>query len=88
MRIAAIGVSNEIGDSSVDRKSYLAFVIEVVATLGSSIGPNLTWNEITLESNDEPIAKGIVRKLPWLPAYYSAMLGGARYRDKIHSPTL
>jgi hypothetical protein len=43
MRIAAIGVSNEIGDSSVDRQSYVAFVIEVVATLGLSIGPNLTW---------------------------------------------
>jgi hypothetical protein len=28
MRIAAIGVSNEIGDSSVDRQSYVAFVIE------------------------------------------------------------
>jgi hypothetical protein len=45
MRIAAIGVSNEIGDSSVDRQSYVAFVIEVVATLGLSIGPNITWNE-------------------------------------------
>jgi hypothetical protein len=28
MRVAAIGVSNEIGDSSVDRQSYVAFVIE------------------------------------------------------------
>jgi hypothetical protein len=64
MRIAAIGVSNEIGNSSVDRQSYVAFVIAVVATLGLSIGPNLTWNEITLESNDEPITTGIVRKLP------------------------
>ena len=34
MRIAAIGVPNEIGDSSVDRQSYVAFVIEVVRTLG------------------------------------------------------
>ena len=82
MRIAAIGVANDIGDSSVDRKSYVAFVIEVVSTLSLSIGPNLTWNELTLESNDEPITTGIVRKLPWLPAYYSGMLDGARYRDK------
>jgi hypothetical protein len=37
MRIAAIGVSHEIGNSSVDRQSYVAFVIEVVATLGLSI---------------------------------------------------
>jgi hypothetical protein len=31
-------ISNEIGDNSVDRQSYLAFVIDVVATLGLSIG--------------------------------------------------
>jgi hypothetical protein len=31
-------ISSEIADSSVDRQSYLAFVIEVVATLGLSIG--------------------------------------------------
>ena len=30
-----------IGDSNVDRKSHLAFVIDVVATLGLSIG--LAW---------------------------------------------
>jgi hypothetical protein len=34
-------ISNEIGDSSADRQSYVAFVIDVVATLGLSIG--LTW---------------------------------------------
>jgi hypothetical protein len=34
-------ISNDIGDSSVDRQSYLAFVIDVVATLGLSIG--LAW---------------------------------------------
>jgi len=38
-------------------------VIEVVGTQGLSIGPNITWNEITLESTDEPIITGIVRKL-------------------------
>jgi hypothetical protein len=30
MRIAATGVFNEIGNSSVDRQSYVAFVIEIV----------------------------------------------------------
>ena len=58
MRIAAIGVANEIGDSSVDRKSYVAFVIEVVGTPGLNIDPNITWNEITLGSTDEPITTG------------------------------
>ena len=31
-------ISNEIGDSSVDRQSYVEFVIDVVAALGLSIG--------------------------------------------------
>jgi hypothetical protein len=39
-----IGFSDEIGDSNVDCQSYVAFVIEVVGTLGSSIGPNIMWN--------------------------------------------
>jgi hypothetical protein len=34
-------ISNEIADSNVDRPSYVAFVIEFVATLGLSIG--LAW---------------------------------------------
>jgi hypothetical protein len=34
-------VSNEIADSNVDRQGYVAFVIDVVATLGLSIG--LAW---------------------------------------------
>jgi hypothetical protein len=82
MRIAAIGVADDIGDSSVDRQCYVAFVIEIVQPRGSSIGANLTWSEITLDSDDEPITTGLVRKLPWLLAYYSGMLDGARYRDK------
>jgi hypothetical protein len=34
-------ISSEIADSNVDRQSYVAFVINVVATLGLSIG--LAW---------------------------------------------
>ena len=34
-------VSNEIADGNVDRQNYVAFVIDVVATLGLSIG--LAW---------------------------------------------
>jgi hypothetical protein len=46
-----IGVANEIGDSSVDCQSYVAFVIEVVGALGLSIGPPL--NEITSGRHDD-----------------------------------
>ena len=31
-------ISNEIADSSLDRQSYVAYAIDVVATLGLSIG--------------------------------------------------
>jgi hypothetical protein len=34
-------ISNEIADSNVDRQSYVAFVIDVVASLGLSLG--LAW---------------------------------------------
>jgi hypothetical protein len=58
-------------------------VIEVdPKDLQATLGPNIAWNEITLESTDEPITTGIKKKLPWLPASYSGMLDGARYRDK------
>jgi hypothetical protein len=58
-------------------------VIEVDPNdLQATLGPNITWNEITLESTDEPVTTGIKMKLPWLPAYYYGMLDGARYRDK------
>jgi hypothetical protein len=50
--------------------------------LQATLGPNITWNEITLESTDEQVTTGIKAKLPWLPAYYNGMLDGARYRDK------
>jgi hypothetical protein len=57
-------------------------VIEVNANnLQPTLGPGITWNEITLESTDEPLTTGIVQKLPWLPAYYSTMLDGAHYHD-------
>jgi hypothetical protein len=43
-------------------------VIEVdPSKLEATLGPGITWNEITLESTDEPITKGIEFKLPWLP---------------------
>jgi hypothetical protein len=58
-------------------------VIEVdPKDLQATLGPNITWNEITLESTDEAITKGIKTKLPWIPAYYDRMLDGDRYHGK------
>jgi hypothetical protein len=60
-----------------------ATVIQVDRSdLQATLGRGISWNEITLESTDEPITTGIVRKLPWLPAYYDKMLDGNRYHDK------
>jgi hypothetical protein len=50
--------------------------------LQATLGPNITWHEITLESTGEPITTGIRVKLPWLTAYRDRTLDGARYRDK------
>jgi hypothetical protein len=45
--VVAIGtraaISNEIADGGVDRRSYVAFVIDVVATLGLSIVAAVPW---------------------------------------------
>jgi len=58
-------------------------VIEVDPNnLQATLGPDVSWNEITLESTDEPITTGILTKLPWLPAHYRGMLDGRRYHDK------
>lgn len=59
-------------------------VIEVDPNnLQATLGLNITWNEITLESTAEPITTGVVKtKLPWLAAYYNNMLDGDHYHDK------
>lgn len=50
-------------------------VIEVDPNnLQTTLGPNITWNEITLESTDEPVTKGIDLKLTWIPAYFEKNL--------------
>ncbi|SRR5258708_1763826 len=38
--------------------------------LQATLGPNITWNEITFEMTDEPVTKGIELKLRWLPEYF------------------
>lgn len=49
--------------------------------LQATLGPNVTWNEITLESTDEPVTKEIALKLPWIPYYWCGMLDGERYSN-------
>jgi hypothetical protein len=62
-----------------------ASVIEVDPNdLQSTLGPNITWHEITLESTDEPITRGIELKLPWIPAFFdkNLRLDGSKYGAK------
>jgi len=44
--------------------------------LHGPLGPDISWNEITLESTDEPVTRGIEKKLTWLPAFHGKMLDG------------
>jgi hypothetical protein len=50
-------------------------VIEVDPNnLQATLGSNVTWNEIILESTDEPITKGLRAKLPWIEPYFQQNL--------------
>jgi hypothetical protein len=50
-------------------------VVEVNTNdLQATLGSGISWNEITLESTDEPVSKGIEWKLPWIPAYFEKNL--------------
>lgn len=59
-------------------------VIEVDPNdLQATLGQNVTWNEIALESTGEPVTKGIIEtKLRWIPTYTDKMLDGAHYHGK------
>jgi len=58
-------------------------VIEVDPNnLQATLGPGASWNEITLESTDEPITPGIEAKLPWISAERHGMLDGDPNHDK------
>jgi len=60
-------------------------VIEVDRNdLEQTLGPGISWNEIALESTDEPITKGLEQKLPWLPYYWcgTLMLDGSPVSTK------
>jgi hypothetical protein len=57
-------------------------VIEVDPNnLQATLGSNVTWNEIILESTDEPITKGLRAKLPWIEPYFQRNLrfGGSNH---------
>ncbi len=64
----------------MDCQSYVEFVIEVVGTLGLSIGPNITWNEITLDSTDEPITTGDFRP-PFMKHFSDMPMDAANVRQ-------
>ena len=50
-------------------------VIEVDPNnLQATLGPNISWNETTLEVTDEPITHGIEKKLPWICEYFEKNL--------------
>lgn len=57
--------------------------------LQATLGPNITWNETTLEVTDDPVSEGIEQKLPWMPYYACTMLDGDQtYRGKTLANTL
>lgn len=59
-----------------------ASVIEVDPNnLSATLGPNIAWREIILESTDEPVTASIGAKLPWLAQYYGTMLDGQKARN-------
>jgi hypothetical protein len=48
-----------------------ATVVEVDRNdLQATLGAGVSWDEITLESTDEPVTTGIVKRLPWLRDYF------------------
>jgi hypothetical protein len=49
--------------------------------LQATLGPDISWSEITLEITNEPITTGLRTKLPWLSAYHNRMLDGDSLSD-------
>jgi hypothetical protein len=57
-------------------------VIEVDPNnLQATLGADVSWNEITLESTDDPVTTGIEQTLPWLREYLekNLRLDGSKY---------
>jgi hypothetical protein len=66
-----------------------ATVIEVGRNdLQATLGAGVSWDEITLESTDEPVTTGIVKKLPWLREYLekNLSLAGAQLTSRRRDP--
>lgn len=46
--------------------------------LAASFGAGIRLRRITMQSTEDPVTKGILNKLFWLPCYYDRMLDGVR----------
>ncbi len=47
--------------------------------LQATLGPGITWREITLEATDALLTREIEYRLPWIPAYAGKRLDGSRH---------
>jgi hypothetical protein len=66
-----------------------ATVIEIDRNdIQATLGAGVSWDEITLESTDEPVTTGIVRTLPWLREYLekNLNLAGAQLTSRKRDP--
>ncbi|WP_439357271.1 hypothetical protein [Bradyrhizobium sp. DASA03007] len=71
-QIASKDLPNLVTFADVNKPSS---VIEVDRNdLQASLGADVSWNDITIESTDEPITKGIEQKLPWISTYFQENL--------------
>jgi hypothetical protein len=62
-----ISVSDEIGDSSVDCQSYVAFVIDIVETLGLDYGnTEITVTGITVTVHKTDLTHLCAPRIAWL----------------------
>lgn len=49
------------------------------ANLANSFGSGIKLHRVTVQSTDDPITTGIIKKLPWLPLYYKKSFAGNRF---------
>jgi hypothetical protein len=74
-------VSNDLPDlvTFADINDPKTVILVDPDDLEATLGPGVSWNEITLEMTDEPITNGLVTKLPWLRASFqrNLMLDGS-----------
>jgi hypothetical protein len=49
------------------------------ADLEKTFGPGVKLISATIEMTDEPVTRGMEKRLPWISQYYSKLLDGQRY---------